>query len=297
MTVGFTDTYDNARLFFLNVLRDRYHVIETLDNPDYLIFGDANFGQNHRNIQAKKKIFFTGENVRPDWSDCDFAITFDHENSSRHYRLPLYVLEMWAITKDNNPDARFSFDFLTKRHYTFDPEKEYESKSAKKKIAYIQSNPRCGVRNIFASYFNSIGELDSAGPHMNNTEFIIPRDRTLKMDFYRNHFFGMAFENGSYPGYVTEKLIDAFYSYTIPIYWGSSTVSRDFNPKAFINAEEFKKADGVYEPEILWKELQAIVENKHRYINILSEHPFNGNILPDVAWLDTFLTWWDTFVL
>ena len=55
------------------------------------------------------------------------------------------------------------------------------------------------------------------------------------MDDYR---FNICFENGSYPGYVTEKLYNALQVKTMPIYWGSATVGRDFNPRAFINASD-----------------------------------------------------------
>ncbi len=41
-----------------------------------------------------------------------------------------------------------------------------------------------------------------------------------KIKIFSNHNFNIAFENSSYPGYVTEKITDAFIANTIPIYWG-----------------------------------------------------------------------------
>jgi len=63
--------------------------------------------------------------------------------------------------------------------------------------------------------------------------------------------FGLAMEHSDKIGYVTEKIVNAFLSGSIPIYWGSSTtVNRFFNPRAFINWGRFgsdeEAADFVY---------------------------------------------------
>ena len=38
------------------------------------------------------------------------------------------------------------------------------------------------------------------------------------------------------PGYVTEKIVNAFLAGSIPIYWGSRAVLEIFNPESFIYA-------------------------------------------------------------
>lgn len=285
--LGFADTYDNAKNFFTEVLGTRYDV--TIDNkyPEYLIFGDRNFGYSHLegNFVGSKKIFFTGENVRPYWSECQYAISFDHENSSRHYRLPLWVLEMWAITKDNNPLGVYTFDTLKtldrvnlRRHFGLFG------------AAYVQSNPNQPFRNKIAGWLAEANLLYSAGPHYNNTGYILPRDRSLKFDFYSKYLFGMAIENGAHPGYVTEKLIDSYYSGTIPIYWGSKTVARDFNPESMIILKDDITKDELY---TILNEYQDPVKVKEK----LAQPVFNDNVLPDVAQLEIFLDWWDRWVI
>ena len=44
-------------------------------------------------------------------------------------------------------------------------------------------------------------------------------------------------------GYVTEKIVNAFYSGAIPIYWGSDNIKEFFNEKAFINVDDFNSFD------------------------------------------------------
>ncbi len=42
------------------------------------------------------------------------------------------------------------------------------------------------------------------------------------------------------PGYTTEKLFDCFKAGTVPIYWGNPEITRDVNPKAFINCNDYE---------------------------------------------------------
>lgn len=279
LKINFVDTYENAKLFFIDTLSKRYEVVLD-ENPDYLFFGDRNFGAKHLSPQFVncKKIFFTGENVRPYWSEADYGISFDQENSPRHYRLPLYVLEMWAITRDNNPGGIFTYDWLVNKPYRSLPE------GAEQKLAYIQSNPNCGPRNEIVSKFLQNGKLISGGPHMNTVGYVVPRDRSLKFDFYRKCMFGAAMENGSYPGYVTEKLIDCYYAGVVPVYWGSPTITRDFHPSSFIQATT---------PQETYDKVMSL--SKKEAEDIINNHPF-PNGLPDVAQLDNFLDWFERWV-
>ena len=56
-----------------------------------------------------------------------------------------------------------------------------------------------------------------------------------KIAFMSQFEFGIAFENSSYPGYTTDKLLDAFEAGTVPIYWGDPLVGHDFHERAFVN--------------------------------------------------------------
>jgi len=46
----------------------------------------------------------------------------------------------------------------------------------------------------------------------------------------RNYNFVIAFENSDYDGYITEKIIDAFASGTVPLYWGGGALLPDTIP-------------------------------------------------------------------
>lgn len=60
-----------------------------------------------------------------------------------------------------------------------------------------------------------------------------------KLDTIRNYKFALCFENGQYPGYITEKIIDCFVAGVIPIYRGAKDIS-DYIPSGlFVDAESF----------------------------------------------------------
>jgi hypothetical protein len=59
-----------------------------------------------------------------------------------------------------------------------------------------------------------------------------------KISTSKEFWFSLCFENDLYPGYVTEKVLEAWLGWTIPLYWGND-VSGILNPKAIINLANF----------------------------------------------------------
>ena len=47
-----------------------------------------------------------------------------------------------------------------------------------------------------------------------------------KIDVIRNYRYAVCYENGAYPGYITEKIIDCFVAGVIPIYQGAPDLER-----------------------------------------------------------------------
>lgn len=59
-------------------------------------------------------------------------------------------------------------------------------------------------------------------------------DFMLNASFMQQYRFTLSFENTNRDGYVTEKILHAFLSGSVPIYWGTRDVFKLFNEKAFI---------------------------------------------------------------
>jgi hypothetical protein len=55
-----------------------------------------------------------------------------------------------------------------------------------------------------------------------------------KIDGVKDYMFSIVMENGVYDDYYTEKITDCFATGTIPVYWGSPSISKHFNMDGII---------------------------------------------------------------
>lgn len=267
LRLGFADTIEPVKDFFTEVLSNDFLIVRDDQNPEYLIFGDRNFGETNKAFNGTNtiKIFYTGENQRPWDYDCHYAIGFDHFDNERHYRLPLYVLYDW----DNR-----------RKGIKKEPVKlNYEDR---KFCSFVVKNGNCTKRNEFFYKLNSFLKVDSGGPLFNNIGYVLPSgDRAVqeKLAFLPNYRFNLCFENASYPGYATEKLYEAFLGNTVPIYWGSPTIFLDFNSDAFLSWHNFK------DDEMFLKEIQYVNQSKSTWEYMVQQPMWKTNPYMDMEQL------------
>jgi alpha(1,3/1,4) fucosyltransferase len=239
LRLGFTDTIEPFAEFFIETLGREYEVDRDDANPDYLIFGDRNFGNSNINFNNKNcvKILYTGENQRPWDYSCHHAITFDHYDSAYHYRLPLYVIFDWHNRKKGiaNWDNRVLRRNSGKGFIENFNEREF--------CSFVVKNGGCEMRNNFFHKLSQYKQVASGGPLFNNIGYTLESGAMAchtKLDFLRKYKFNLCFENASHPGYCTEKLYEALIADTIPIYWGSPTAALDFDPRAFLSWHDYQ---------------------------------------------------------
>ena len=109
-----------------------------------------------------------------------------------------------------------------------------------------------GVRKEMCKKLMRYKPVDCPGSHINNMPFpkspynIVQR-HAQKIYFIKDHKFTIAFENRSYPGYVSEKIAHALAVGSIPIYWGSESITDYYNREAFINCHDYSDFDAVVE--------------------------------------------------
>lgn len=279
LKIGFCDTHEHIILFFKYVLSLRYDIQEDNINPDFLIFGDRVFGEKNLTFNRHKvtKIFFTGENQRPDSYDCNYAITFDHNIQPWHYRLPLYVIYMWSL--EHVHKTGYSRNWIFKPIFT----------EKTRFCSFVVSNGSCNERNEFFKKLNEIKSVDSGGNFMNNINQSLVGENA-KIKFLSTRKFNICFESMQHSGYVTEKLLHAFYAGTVPIYWGSPSVDVDFNPKSFINVNDFKTFDEAIEYVL------EVDKDFKLYNSYLEQPKFHSNVAPCWILYNNFLNWFDATV-
>ncbi len=236
---------DNWFYIFLSI----HFEIELSEEPDFLIY--SSYGHQYLKYDCYR-IFYTAENVRPNFLECDFALSFDHIGRENHFRLPLYGI--WdGLEPSDLISAKQDFVEILKKKNSF--------------CCMLVSNDKAKDRIRFFHKLSEYKKVDSGGRFLNNIG--APVDDKFK--FLEPYKFTVAFENSSHPGYVTEKVYQPMFKNTIPIYWGSATVNQDFNTKSFINWHDYKSDEAVI------KRIIELDQNDDLYLKMLSEPWFNDN--------------------
>jgi hypothetical protein len=256
LRLAFCDHYpsfraEGSRIFRSITAKTPALVCDIDANPDLLIYGD--FGNRHWGFNGLK-VYVTGENMKPDFAECDLAFTpFEFSDDERGVRLPFFaqVLDDPSLLLGRGSPAR---------HHEL----------AEGFCSFVVSNPRSWTRNRFFKKLNRRRRVTSGGSLFNN----IGGRVSDKSRFISSHRFNIAFENTETNGYITEKLTDPLLSGTIPIYWGAPDVLRDFNPDCFIHAREFAGLDELADFVI------ALDSDHERQFRYLSAPAFKDDKLP-----------------
>ena len=126
-------------------------------------------------------------------------------------------------------------------------------------------------------------KVDCAGEVMQNTDELKRLDKNIISDkqsprilhtilpYISKYKFTIAFENYSYPHYITEKIWRPFLVGSIPIYWGCPKIAQIFNPATFINCHDYNSLDEVV------SRVQEIDNDHELYLKYATAPPF----LPD----------------
>ncbi|MCR4616410.1 MAG: hypothetical protein K5756_09710 [Clostridiales bacterium] len=252
--IGFSNFFTPFNVndnFIVNILKERYDVQVTSD-PDYLFC--SCFGFEHVNFDGIK-IFITGEDIDPDFNLYDYAIAFDDMKfGDRYLRFPLFA---WL----------FSLKTAAKKHKFTDEDLAQKTGFCN----FVYSNSMANKkRQDFFDLLSQYKKVDSGGKYLNN----IGAPVANKYEFQKKYKFSIAFENDSSPGYTTEKIMDAFAAKTIPIYWGNPDISKDINPKSFINCHDYDSFEAVVE------RVKEIDNDPELYRSILSEPIFKEEKIP-----------------
>jgi hypothetical protein len=195
--------------------------VEVGRGADLCFFAD--FGDTHAGFVGCK-VHVSGENRRPYYEAADFAIGFDLPRPGhvdhRYLRYPFWAWELdtsalLVPSAERRPDVGPEF------------------------CAFVVENPRNPIRNELFHALSEHAFVHAPGALFHNTDPIGPRYagdwRASKIDYLGAFRFTVAAENVAFPGYTTEKLVDAFLAGSVPIYWGDPMVGLDFNPAAFID--------------------------------------------------------------
>jgi|18_taG_2_1085343.scaffolds.fasta_scaffold01215_5 hypothetical protein len=251
--------------FFKDLFEDIYGNITVTDPDaaDILFFGP--YGQEHRRFNKDNiiKIFYTGENERPNFDECTYSLSFDFEDyNSRNIRLPLWFLQFdWYNKKGYiNPEFILPLNKIDQNEYI---------DTAKTEFCVLVNNNLFSNRADCVEALSPYKKVQCFGKPFGNWFY----GESKKYETFSHYKFSICFENSVAPtgGYYTEKLIHAKCSGTLPLYYADEKVSEDFNPKSFLNLNDYESMDDFV------KHVIEIDQNDNLYTKIINEPLFHVN--------------------
>lgn len=268
--------------------------------------------QTPGNSMKWKDLTFTEENVE----ECDYLIILDYPkndfsikvnkdniihlcleppNEISKYRQYANKKVKWIFNqldiKQNNILSHGALPWHVNKDFDFLKDLKVENLSKENRIVWITSNQRSSkghkVRMDFLENIQSLPFVDLYG------RGIKPIDD--KWDVLSKSKYAIAYENFQSDYYWTEKIIDCFLSYTMPLYFGCNKID-DFFPKdSFIQIDPNDKHADLFLEEIVtsnkWEEnLEAITRARELVLNEYQLFPFlskaiqslESNKIPDL---------------
>jgi hypothetical protein len=233
MKILLDTTYDVSSLKLMNIIlkifniNDKIIIVNKNDNFDYII---SSFSDKKITMNDKKYIYWSGEPYPCKIKNNNFIQFNTIENISNSIYLP-YVFDSPYWTKNV---------------------RKFNNKNRQLFLAYCNSKVHQHREDIYNKFVEKTKNTDKIcnalgkcyGKYRNTHKKINGHWSDLKLiEEYSKYNFILAIENCDKPGYVTEKIMNAYASGGIPIYWGNKKVKELFNPKSFIYMNDFKNID------------------------------------------------------
>ena len=216
--VDFLDNNNTCRNIISNIFHNDLVFKIDIDKPDYLLY-DV-FGCEHLNPKYDNtiKIAYYSENIIPDFSETDYALSQAHLiYLDRYFKYPSFIWNLIYLINYNNQKIRKGI---------------IKAPLRKKFCAAVISNNQSysEFRLNFIKKLNKYKVVDMGGKVLNN----IGKKVENKIEFLSNYKFSISMENSDGDGYVSEKIVESLIAGTIPIYYGDYMIDEYINPKAYI---------------------------------------------------------------
>ena len=251
---GVADDFNKEQNLIYDLLKINGFDVQIVDDPDYLICDFSGENPYQYCGRPQVRIMYSGENFIPDFNLIDYAICpYPIQFGDRNFQLPACVWPRshWQALPEK--DRNYTKEFVQSKEYFANFISGHESEY-----------------NIRGDFFKKLCEykrVESPGSYLNN----MPNGEKVnwlndsKADFQRKCKFTLCFESTNHYGFVTEKIMDAFYADTIPVYYGSPTAAEIFNKDAFINVADYESFDAAIE------KIKELDQDDEKYLAMLRQ--------------------------
>lgn len=177
--------------------------------------------------------------------------------------------------KKNNILSHGALPWHINKNFDFLNNLKVESLTKENKIVWVTSNQRSSkghnIRMDFLDQIKGLSFVDLYGRGINPVED--------KWDVLKGSKYAIAYENFQSDYYWTEKIIDCYLSYTMPIYFGCNTIENYFPENSYIQIDPKDRHIDLFLKEIVvsakWEEnLEAITKARDLVLNEYQLFPF-----------------------
>lgn len=261
--------------YIIRALKKNYSIFFS-DTPDFLFY--SNFGTSFADYYQSVKICISGEPILPNFNDCDYAIDYHTlQYGDRHFRAGEIIGNAGKPLSSKIQDRSIVSPNMARRKFcNFIYSNETNGEGARLRAEFCRQLSQYKRIDCPGAVLHNM-DADLKPRYMSGTTIIKNEDWiTSKINFLHQYKFTIAFENTSLSGYTTEKLYHPFQAYSVPIYWGNPDVCQQFNPNAFINANDY---NGNF--KALIERIMELDKDDRKYLNMLRESPFRSDYVFD----------------
>lgn len=251
--VGFWQGFNPDDFLMFQLMKKHYDVC-ICEDPDYVIC--SCFGWNECLKYDQVRIMFSGENYIPDFNHMDYGVSvYPVRFQDRHFSFPGMVgINHGILTVLAQKDRNYSQEIFSGKSCFANIVTSHESEN--------------GIRGELFRALNAYKRVESGGTYLNNMPGGIPVWGKEKTELQKKCKFTICPESTVHRGFITEKIFDAFYADTIPIYCGSPTAFEIINKGAYLDVNDF---DSV---EDLVKRIIELDTNDEKYLEMLRQPVF-----------------------
>ena len=243
-TINFWEGFTFPDDFLGYLLRQSFGHFETVDSEDEADIVFTSIFVTSRPAFPRKTIAVIWENHRPNFDLAHYSISSDFgDYGGRNVRCPLWHSHLqWpgfeypAMTHEAQDRYNHGFEPLIPLE-NIGRERSVRANGARNRFCvFVAGNPEMN-RLLAVEALSSIEKVDVYGN-------VSARPlRQSKLEILPLYNFNICFENSMFPGYYTEKILHAWASGCVPLYFADRFFSKDFNPSAAINRADFVTLD------------------------------------------------------
>lgn len=249
-----SEAFNKEQNLVYDLLKINGYDVQIVEDPDYLVC-DVSYEEPYAYCgKPQVRIFYSGENYIPDFNLIDYAISpYPITFGDRHFQLPPCVWPRSHWIQLAEKDRNYSADILKEKTLFANFISSHESEF--------------NIRGDFFKELCKYKRVESAGTYLNN----MPNGETVnwlddtKANLQKKCKFTLCFESTLHYGFVTEKMMDAFYADTIPVYYGSPTAAEIFNKDAFINVADYESFDAAI------AKIMELDQDDEKYLEMLRQ--------------------------